>query len=312
MGHVTSWEKPSGLPAGLTTPSAAYAWRHCVLIAGAMCALLVAASVCAAYSPYPWIAVLLLPLLGAQIYKITIIMHDCCHGTMFRGRRWNAVVGTIGGYFVATEFGSFRRVHLKHHREYGEPDDPQGDDYLGLEAASRTALAWHLGRPLLGYNLFKLAMFDRASAAREDRQPSTPGWPRRLSFLAGVAGVQILIAAMASGLFAVWWTVLLYPAAAATFALFFSQTRGFAEHIAAPGYSPVRHARTHLPHWFDRLFLYTLNFNYHVEHHRHPGVPSCHLPRLHTAMRGEIPDADVSPSMVATVLRRWRAAPGGQ
>ncbi len=173
MGHVRSWEKPSGLPAGLRTPSTAYAWRHCVFIGGSVLALLVAAHLCAAHSPYPWIAVLLLLILGAQIYKITIVMHDCCHGTMFRGRRGNAVVGTIAGYFAATEFSNFRRVHLKHHRDYGEPDDPQGDDYLGLEAASRAALAWHLGRPLLGYNLFKLVMFDRTSAAREDSRPST-------------------------------------------------------------------------------------------------------------------------------------------
>ena len=76
-GHVKSSEKPSGFPPGLTTPSAAYAWRHGVVIAGSVCALLVAAYLCAAHSPYPWIAVLLLPFLGTQIYKITITDPGC-------------------------------------------------------------------------------------------------------------------------------------------------------------------------------------------------------------------------------------------
>ena len=31
----------------------------------------------------------------------------------------------------------------------------------------------------------------------------------------------------------------------------------------------------------ERYLLGSCNFNFHAEHHLHPGVPACHLERLH-------------------------------
>jgi hypothetical protein len=90
--------------------------------------------------------------------------------------------------------------------------------------------------------------------------------------------------------------------AAASFGLFFAQLRGFAEHAAMPGTSPIDHVRSHPPRLFDRILLYDLNFNLHREHHRHPAVPSCHLPGL--------AEAAADCGMLATVWRR--VAAGGR
>jgi fatty acid desaturase len=289
-------------------PDEVYAWRHVIFILGSVYVLIFAAYLFASCTDYPWAIAVVIPFLGAQIYKITIIMHDCCHYTLFGARAVNVWVGTICGWFVGADFKNFSRLHWKHHARYGEKDDPQGDDYLHLDTSSKGALLWHIVRPMFGYNLFKLFQFLSPRTERPDESVSVrrSGVKEKLLFLVGVGVVQLSIAAVATGLLHVWWLMLLYPLAAATFALFFSQTRGFAEHIAEQGQSPVRYARTHLPNFIDRLFFYTLNFNYHIEHHRYPSVPSCHLPRLHEEMSRESEFGDVSTSILGTVTRRWR------
>lgn len=233
-------------------------------------------------------------------------MHDACHYSLFGDRSANVRIGSFAGWFIGTSFKSFGRLHWRHHARFGEDDDPQGDDYLHLDGASPLIVGWHLTRPLFGYNLFKLRQFSHSSESPPDR-PSTT-WRERMTFLAGMGLVQLSLAATASGLFAEPWLVLLYPFSAATFALFFSQTRGFAEHVPDPGETPVQHARTHLPNWFDRLFFYTLNFNYHIEHHRYPSVPSCHLPRVHEVMRRSPDYGESATSIVGTIMHRWRCA----
>ena len=314
--HITArhTDMHAELPTDLKMPNEAYAWRHVIYILGSVYALLFISYLICAKTEHPWIVALFVPFLGAQIYKITIIMHDCCHYTLFRRRAVNARVGTICGWFVGADFKNFSRLHWKHHARYGEKDDPQGADYLYLEGASRWHILWHIVRPIFGYNLFKLFQFGKAAADHPTQQPHSKksSWANALSFLAGVGAIQISLAATATGLFEIWWLVLLYPVSAGTFALFFSQTRGFAEHVADPGQSPIHHARTHVPNLFDRLFFYTLNFNYHIEHHQHPSIPSCHLPRIHQEMRARADYGEVSNGILQTVMRRWGYRRGEQ
>jgi fatty acid desaturase len=305
------------LPQEMSIPSDSYSWYHVAAIVFPIYLLLFVAFLIAVFTPYPALALLVLPLLGAQIYKIAIIMHDCGHGTMFRNRTLNDVIGEIGGYFVAADFYTFRSRHWRHHARYGEQDDPQGIDYLDLEDASRPRLIWHLLRPLLGYKLFKVFVplfgkrffkFLANPQFRDSPELRSPGHGQRLwRTLFGIGVVQFTIALTVTGMGRVWWTVLLYPVAAATFSLFFAQTRGFAEHVAMPAESPVGHARTHLPNWFDKMFFYDLNFNYHIEHHAYPSVPSCYLPKVHEIMRETARLPEVSGSIIATIVRRFRA-----
>ncbi|HRO49503.1 MAG TPA: fatty acid desaturase [Hyphomicrobium sp.] len=213
---------------------------------------------------HPLLVILVMPFLGAQIYKITIIMHDCCHSSLFESRKTNWAVGVVSGFFVGTMFANFCKMHWKHHETYGEDEDPQGDDYLHLEDAPRSDIAWHLSRPLLGYNLRKLLSFDRAEATENSSRLRITAQDK-IIFIVGTVLVQLLILLAATGGLQVLWLALLYPLCAATFALFFSQVRGFVEHVALPGVSPKHHARTYLPNLLDRLFFYTLNFNYHIE-----------------------------------------------
>lgn len=223
--------------------------------------LLALAPVLRGFSPWaPW---LLAPALGLCLYRLTIVMHDCVHRTLFASPRLNVRIGRLLGAVTAVDFASFTKQHLRHHRNYGGPGDPQGFQYAGVSAMSRPRFAWHLLRPLLGFNL-RYAL------------PETLANPRnwRGFELGAFAAFQAAIAAIVTGGGAWLELALLPPVSAATFGLFFSQLRGIAEHAPGRDGQGARFVRSHAPTAVDRLFLYDLNFNYHAEHHRFPRHPS--------------------------------------
>jgi fatty acid desaturase len=280
--------------------SDAYGWRATARICGGLAALVVLSPVIAV-DVSPWALFLVAPCLGARIYKTTILLHDCAHGSLFATRRANRLVGRFAASLSGIEFKTFARLHTAHHRRYGRPGDPQGMDYLGLEQASRGRLLWHLLNPLTGYGLVKL------DGLRANGALGRGDWRHHLIWLAVVQGM-IAVVITAGG--RLWWMLPFYPACAATFGLFCSRVRGFCEHAAPPGVAAAGFVRSHARHPIEALFFYDLNFNHHVEHHLHPTVPSRDLPALQAALRGR-GDARlvISPSLTRTVLERLGAAP---
>ena len=252
-----------------------------------------------------WAPLAAIPLVGLAYYRLTLIMHDCIHATLLRSPRANRILGMALGALSGIEFGAFSRLHWQHHRVVGQPEDPQGSDYLVGWAVTPAALVGHLLRPLAGWNLFKLR---QVFAALERNDPQSSTW--RWTAPAMVVGAQFAVAAIVSDWLRFWWLAPLPIASAATFGLFFAGLRGFAEHVAMPGVDPAGFARSHRPTIAGRLFLYDLNFNFHREHHLHPTVPSCRLPDLHRrlAAAGEV--GALAPGMLATVRQRVSAAGG--
>ena len=286
-------------PKHLLAPDAGYGWRAVMRNLGGFLALLLLMPALA--RPWPWTAALLLPALGLMMYRMTVVMHDCAHATLFASPRLNRLVGTLLGAAAGLSFRAFAGLHRQHHERVGLVDDPQGPHYPGDWSRSRVRLLGHLLRPLLGGNLPLLRRMRAALAAAPLR--------RRLGEPALIAGLQLAWAAIVSDGFRLWWLAPAPLLAAATFGLFFSQLRGFAEHAALPGTDPAGHVRSHRPHPLDRILLYDVNFNYHREHHCYPQVPSCRLPALHMALAAR----DGSPiglpaTMFATLGQCWRAA----
>jgi fatty acid desaturase len=62
--------------------------------------------------------------------------------------------------------------------------------------------------------------------------------------------------------------------------------RAVCEHGALSDFSsPLTAARTNLPNWWQRFFLFPHHVNYHIEHHLYPAVPHYRLPQLHAALK---------------------------
>jgi len=232
------------------------------------------------------------PLVGLFLYKITIVMHDCIHRTLFRNSRVNDRVGRMLGAVTGIDVQRFRAQHWKHHRSYGRAEDPQGFHYLGVSRLSRAQFAWHLLKPLFGANLrYVLA----ESMLHPGNLRRTLGRGDPLLF----AAMQLAIALVVTGGGRYLSLALLPFVAAATFGLFFSQLRGLAEHGPCGSAHPAGFVRSHAARTLERMFLYDLHFNYHSAHHRWPQVPSCHLPWIHE--RYLAPDIPLEPSMLRTV-----------
>jgi omega-6 fatty acid desaturase (delta-12 desaturase) len=238
----------------------------------------------AAYAAVPLVAdrsavaaACLAPLLGLLLYRLTIVMHDCGHATLFTSRKVNDAVGLLLGAVTGISFRRFRARHWEHHRNYGHERDPQGFHYRGLAQMTNGELVRHLLAPLLGVNLryvFAESYLYPANVARASGGE-----------LATLAVVQIALAALVTGLGRHPLAVLLPVASAATFGLFFSQLRGIAEHGVRDGADPRGFVRSHRLDWLGALLLYDLHFNLHEEHHNQPQVPSCVLAALAGARR---------------------------
>lgn len=245
---------------------------------------------------HPWAPLAAMPLVGLAMYRLTIVMHDCSHGTLLKSRKANRFCGVLVGAMSGIEFHAYQRLHRKHHASVGRPDDPQGPDYLSLPA-STFGIAYHLVRPLLGYNAFKI------SQVIGELERTTPHRAAHWARLAPVIVVQGCAALVASNGFVFWWLAPLPIVSAATFGLFFAQLRGLAEHVAMPGQISAGCVRSHRQIKLDILLLYDLNFNYHREHHLYPRVPSCHLPELHSCLVSQQPEEFALASGMFSTIR---------
>lgn len=255
-------------------PSDRYGWSAVARNVMPLLVLLAfAPAFASAHALAPW---LLAPAIGLFLYKVTVVMHDCTHHTLFVSRAMNARVGLLLGALSGVDFQRFCAQHWRHHRSYGRAGDPQGFQYNELDRMTSGGLLRHLVKPLLGLKL-------RDVFAESLLAPSNLARSLRTGEIVIVALVQIVVLAIVTG-FGRHPTLAVLPfVSGVTFGLFFSQLRGIAEHgqLAADGKYTVR---SHQPNRLDRWFFYDVNFHCHAEHHANPQVPSCHLPALRLAV----------------------------
>lgn len=309
------WEEPASLRRAALAQCALkrewmarsdrYGWYVTLRILGPFFATL-------ALAPYFWTAfgaLTALPvvlILGTYGYKISFIMHDCSHDSLFRTRGLNDRVGIACGWLVGADYFQFKRVHREHHQFNLTQRDPQFEEAGGMQGASRRYLSWHLSKALVGGRIFGyLSGYHGSAATPSTARTEKPAWGR----IALVAGIQIVIALVATGFGEVPVLALAYPAGAVTIALFLARFRTFAEHVEPAGRNLPDFVRTHRPNWFDALFFYDAHFNYHLEHHLFPSIASCHLAQVHRTYGTRIHgDLSLGGSMISTVVNRLRQA----
>jgi hypothetical protein len=145
------------VPRDWYVPSDAFGWRAVVVLFGVLLGAL---------ASLPWLVdrwgllamAPVLPLIGAYVYKLTILMHECCHRTLFRARPTNDLVGLVCGGVLVTSYDAFCRAHWQHHRHCGTDEDGEESDYLTLQDASASGLVLHLLKPLLGVQAARMAL----------------------------------------------------------------------------------------------------------------------------------------------------------
>lgn len=70
-----------------------------------------------------WITLPLAVLAGAFLIRIFIIFHDCGHGSFFKSRKVNDIVGFVAGLLTFTPYHHWRWEHSIHHAHSGDLDN---------------------------------------------------------------------------------------------------------------------------------------------------------------------------------------------
>jgi acyl-lipid omega-6 desaturase (Delta-12 desaturase) len=74
------------------------------------------------YNISPWISLALtIPAAGFMV-RVFIIFHDCGHGSFFKSRKANHIVGSIAGILTFTPYFQWRYEHAVHHATSGDLD----------------------------------------------------------------------------------------------------------------------------------------------------------------------------------------------
>ena len=130
-----------------------------------------------------WLLIPLAILSGGFLVRIFIIFHDCGHGSYFRSRRANDIVGFFTGLLTFTPYYHWRWEHAIHHASAGHLDKRGVGDIWTLtvqeylESSRLRRLAYRLARnPILLFLVAPIYVFlirqrfATANANRRERQ----------------------------------------------------------------------------------------------------------------------------------------------
>ncbi|MBU9261221.1 fatty acid desaturase family protein [Burkholderia multivorans] len=214
--------------------------------------------------------------------------HECGHGTAFRTRWMNDVLYQVASFQVFRRATVWRWSHARHHTDtlvVGRDPEiaaPKPTDWLAL-ALNVIALK-HVASELR--KMIAAAFTGRLDAEEQTYVPESE-WPK----VVREARIHLAIHALAIGaaLYARTILPLLYVGLPSLYGAWLYLYFGLTQHAGMPEnvLDHRRNCRTVMMNPVFR-FLYW-NMNYHVEHHMFPMVPFHALPKLHDAVKADMP-----------------------
>jgi acyl-lipid omega-6 desaturase (Delta-12 desaturase) len=140
-----------------------------------------------------WLTIPLAVLAGAFLVRVFIIFHDCGHGSYFKSRRANDIVGFLAGVLTFTPYYHWRWEHAIHHGTAGHLDKRGTGDVWTmtvqeyLESSRWRRFAYQLARnPLVLFVLAPLFIFvirQRFASSRASRRERRSVWLMNLALL---------------------------------------------------------------------------------------------------------------------------------
>ncbi len=238
-----------------------------------------------------WLTLPLTVLAAGFVVRIFIIFHDCCHGSFFKSKKANNILGTITGVITMFPYEKWKREHSIHHatssnldkRGVGDVWVMTVDEYVA--ASFKERLSYRLYRnPIVMFGLGPIYLFfitnrlNRKGAKRKERINMylinvsivavyalliwTIGWQ---AFLL----VQLPIL-LVSGSLGIW---LFYVQHTFEDSYFEDETEWDYVKAAVDGSSYYKLPKV--------LQWVTGNIGYHHVHHLSPRVPNYHLEKVH-------------------------------
>lgn len=236
-----------------------------------------------------WLALPVALLAAAFMVRVFIIFHDCGHGSFFKSKRANDVVGVITGILTFTPYHDWRAEHARHHATAGDLDRRgRGDVWTMTVREYREASIWRrLGyrlyrNPLVLLGLAPLWVFVIQQRLPRRGSDATSRRSVHLTTLALVAIFGLLSAAIGVKAVLLVELPLLAAAGAAGVWLFYVQhqfegvywdrheTRDF---LAAAMHGSSLYDLPGILRWFSG------NIGFHHIHHLAPRIPNYLLPK---------------------------------
>jgi omega-6 fatty acid desaturase (delta-12 desaturase) len=142
-----------------------------------------------------WLALPLAALIGALLVRVFIFFHDCGHGSFFRSRLANDVIGFVAGLLTFTPYYHWRWQHALHHATAGDLDRRGAGDVWTmtvqeyLESSRWRRFAYRLSRnPFVLFVVAPVYLFvfrQRVPSARASQRERRSVWWMNLA-LAGM------------------------------------------------------------------------------------------------------------------------------
>ena len=264
-----------------------------------------------------WLTVPLAALAGAFLVRVFILFHDCTHGSFFKSRTANDVLGMITGLLTFTPYHHWRREHATHHATSGNLDRRGTGDLWTmtvreyLEASRSKRFFYRLARnPFILFvvaPLFLLLVKNRIP--KSDAGPLERRW---------VLGTDLALLGMALGLGAIFgfkayliiqFTALLV-AGAAGFWLFYVQHQfegGYWAHGQEWNYTAAALQGSSFYKLPPVLQWFTGSIGYHHLHHLSSRIPNYHLEKCHEAdpLFRNVPPITLLASLKSLSFRLW-------
>ena len=264
-----------------------------------------------------WLVLPLAVLAGMFLVRVFIIFHDCGHGSYFKSRRANDVVGFITGLLTCTPFYQWRWDHAIHHATSGHLDKRGTGDLWTLtvqeylESSRWRRFAYRLARnPIVLFVIAPLVVL-----VFKQRLPSRGANKReRLS----VYWMNLAILGMATGLSLVFGVlpylliqlIILAVAGSIGFWLFYVQHQfegvywergGQWDYANAALKGSSFYKLPKIMQWFSG------NIGYHHIHHLSARIPNYNLERCHKAhlVFQQVKPLTLFASLRTLTLRLW-------
>ncbi len=237
----------------------------------------------AAHLHSAWVIVPAILLVATRQNLLALLMHEQCHWLCSRARWADYFCELLVAYPLLVTLEGYRRVHLSHHTAYFTDNDP---DYLRKQGEEWTFPQQRLYffrmllRDLFGMNLARTmkskGMSESASFAKANFTP--PRWLRPAFF-----GALILTLTLTHTwtLYLLYWVLPLF-----TVMQLIVKWGAISEHKYNLIQPQVEESTPLIVlRWWERLLLPNLNFTLHIYHHWYPGIPACHLHKVHRLFR---------------------------
>lgn len=240
-----------------------------------------------------WITIPLAILGAGFLVRLFIIFHDCGHGSFFKSRKANDILGFLTGVLVFTPYFHWRWLHARHHASSGDLDRRGTGDIWTLtvqeylESSHWKRFAYRLARnPVVLFLIAPLIQFVVIHRFAKTQVPlrerrsvlwtnlAIAGWVTGLIWLFGLKAFLViqLIESSVAGAAGVWLFYVQHQ-----FEGVYWKHRGEWDYTQAALEGSSFYKLPRVLQWFSG------NIGFHHIHHLSPRIPNYRLEDCHKA-----------------------------